>query len=409
LEEKLNYHLKTIFDIRHIKDEIRDRRRALYAEIEGIDSDKLNNSSVEDLNEEVCRKYKFQPIQLITEEIQIEGPEDARIPRVDMGPNGLGYRTGIGWWAHIPYTGERKLFSLKPSHVRNNIPKAHIADDKLILFYKQLEADEDAVETQLDNDLAIIQEHLDRLDQDISKFNESIENETEKRIIARKDKLAKAIEAVGKFKYPIKRREVTPKIVEAPINRKPIAVPKPTATEQHVEDEYVLDMAVYDDILSVISSMALVIERNPSVFKGWNEEALRTAFLIPLNAQFEGSATAETFNCTGKTDILIRVKDKNIFIAECKFYHGPKAISAAIDQLLNYVTWRDSKTALLIFHRSKNFSEVLGKIHEATLEHPQCKEEIKYDSSMGYRFKLKHPTDLGKELFLTVLAFVVPD
>jgi hypothetical protein len=37
---------------------------------------------------------------------------------------------------------------------------------------------------------------------------------------------------------------------------------------------------------------------------------------VQLNRHFEGAATGETFNHRGKTDILIRVDGKNIFIAE---------------------------------------------------------------------------------------------
>lgn len=41
----------------------------------------------------------------------------------------------------------------------------------------------------------------------------------------------------------------------------------------------------------------------------------------------------ETFNSSGKTDILIRVENRNIFIAECKFWRGPKSFGEAIEQL----------------------------------------------------------------------------
>ena len=39
----------------------------------------------------------------------------------------------------------------------------------------------------------------------------------------------------------------------------------------------------------------------------------------------EGQATGETFNAAGKTDILLRIDGKNVFIGECKFWKGPKA------------------------------------------------------------------------------------
>jgi hypothetical protein len=65
-----------------------------------------------------------------------------------------------------------------------------------------------------------------------------------------------------------------------------------------------------------------------------------------LNGVFEGQATGETFNFQGKTDILIRAQGKNIFIAECKFWKGEKVFLETIDQLLSYLSWRDSKAAI---------------------------------------------------------------
>jgi hypothetical protein len=45
------------------------------------------------------------------------------------------------------------------------------------------------------------------------------------------------------------------------------------------------------------------------------EEDLRSHFLVQLNGVFQGQATGETFNFQGKTDILIRVEGRNVFMA----------------------------------------------------------------------------------------------
>ncbi len=82
-----------------------------------------------------------------------------------------------------------------------------------------------------------------------------------------------------------------------------------------------------------------------------DEEKIRDLLLVFLNAQYEGDAAGEVFNAAGKTDILIRVGDRNVFIAECKIWKGPKTIRDALGQLLSYLTWRDTKAALLVFIR----------------------------------------------------------
>ena len=62
----------------------------------------------------------------------------------------------------------------------------------------------------------------------------------------------------------------------------------------------------------------------------------------------QGKATGETFHRAGKTDILLHEGDRNVFIAACKFWKGPKAFGEATDQRLGYTTWRDSKTAIFV-------------------------------------------------------------
>jgi hypothetical protein len=65
------------------------------------------------------------------------------------------------------------------------------------------------------------------------------------------------------------------------------------------------------------------------------EGDLRQVLLVALKPSYPGQVTAETFNFTGKTDILVRHDDRNIFIAECKIWSGAKGFAEAIDQLFN--------------------------------------------------------------------------
>jgi hypothetical protein len=112
--------------------------------------------------------------------------------------------------------------------------------------------------------------------------------------------------------------------------------------------------------------------------------------LVPLNSHYEGQAHGETFNYSGKTDILIRSGDRNIFIAECKFWDGPAVLTATIDQLLGYLSWRDSKAAIILFNRNKNLSRVLETIPSVMEAHPnfQKKEEMRGPTRFKYAFHL---------------------
>lgn len=164
----------------------------------------------------------------------------------------------------------------------------------------------------------------------------------------------------------------------------------------------------YQYVLTVVQSMTQVMERSPSTFVTMGEEALRDHYLVQLNGQFEGQATGETFNAAGKTDILLRINGKNVFIGECKFWKGAKGYGETIDQLLSYQSWRDTKTAILIFNRNRDTSKVLEEIKSATEAHPNYKRTLKYKHESGFRFVMHHPSDANRELTMTVLVFDIP-
>ena len=131
--------------------------------------------------------------------------------------------------------------------------------------------------------------------------------------------------------------------------------------------------------------MVTVMEQSPQAFQEMREEDLRQHFLVQLNGHYEGRATAETFNYEGKTDILIKDRGKNIFVAECKFWNGPAGMTKTIDQILGYLSWRDTKVAILVFNRTKDMTRVLSKIPGVVKEHPSFKAERSYDEETGYR------------------------
>ena len=190
------------------------------------------------------------------------------------------------------------------------------------------------------------------------------------------------------------RRKITPKL--------------PSASSVPYKPEPTLDEPDYEHILEVIENMAQVMERSPSAFSTMDEESLRSHFLVQLNGHYEGQATGETFNYEGKTDILIRSEGKNIFIAECKYWSGPKKLTETINQLLGYTSWRDTKVAVVIFNRNRDFTRILDFIKSTTKEHPNCKRELDQHPETSFRFIFSHRDDPNREIILTVTAFDVP-
>jgi hypothetical protein len=193
-----------------------------------------------------------------------------------------------------------------------------------------------------------------------------------------------------------------------PAKRRENPVRRPAVTTARYKPEPILDEKEYQHILDVLKSMSLVIERNPSSFATLDEETIRDHFLLQLNGHYEGSATGETFNAMGKTDILIRVENRNVFIAECKFWRGPKGFDEAIDQVLSYLTWRDSKCAFLVFNKTKDSSAVRQKMHEVMESRAEYRTTIFHTPDGDSRYVLVKDSDPGREISVTTQLYDIP-
>lgn len=189
-----------------------------------------------------------------------------------------------------------------------------------------------------------------------------------------------------------------------------IEIIKPLAKQPSPEP--IIEEKEYDNILQICSDMTMVMERSPKAFVNMGEEDLRTHFLVQLNGQYQGQATGETFNSNGKTDILIRNDNQNVFIAECKFWKGKKGYLSTIDQLLGYVTYRDTKTAVFMFVRNKNFTEVFQQMKEVVTEHSNfvrfIDSYVPPKGSSAFRCEFKNQNDKDKHFYITIMAFCTP-
>jgi len=384
----------------------------MYKAIDAIDGDKLLNTSIEDLANYFEQEYKIKVPILKKDQITV-GQNEANIDvSHDFNrfiPTGeTVYVTGTKVIYFVPFEGDAGLFQLHASRYTSNPPRAEIAGNELKVVFVFEKGDPKQIGERFKSILAEIENNLDWMQNDVKSHNESIRNKAKGRIEGRRQKLLNDHGLVASLGFPLRQREGTAKTYVAPVVKKHINLSMPSASKQPFKPEPTLDTQEYENILSIISNMVIVMERSPMAFKNMKEEDIRQHFLVQLNGQYEGLATGETFNFEGKTDILIRAEGKNIFIAECKFWKGPKGFTETIDQLFGYTTWRDTKTAILVFNRNKNFSEVITQVPDLVKQYPCYKRQLSYNSETGFRFVLHHRDDKNREIILTVLCFEVP-
>jgi hypothetical protein len=397
------------FDLRLV---IEHHGRELRSEVDNIEANRLLNTSVNDRAEYLIQKYLLDAPELVETDIEVDHSET----KIDVSQDPMrfvsdrsrpAYVPGTEVMFFVPFTGDPDLLQCRPSTFSVNPPRASIMGSRLVLSYSMTTPNAVSARGQFDHDLASIQKHLDWVRGDVTPFNNDLPGNAEAAIQARRERLLADQGMASALGFPLASRPGSPQTFRAPTVQRKLPSP-PSATSQRFKPEPALGMDDYEHILRVAQSMVGVMERSPHAFKDMGEEDLRSQFLVQLNGHYEGQATGETFNYEGKTDILIRVGDRNIFIGECKFWKGQQALTTAIDQLLGYATWRDTKTALFVFNRLKNFSAVVRQIPEVVRAHPNFKRELSYDVETGFRCVLRHRDDPNRELVLTALAFDVP-
>lgn len=382
-------------------------------EVEGLDENRLLNTPPEDLKRYLVEKYRITPITLLRENWYADhqdAPVDVRHDRMRWieDRNRPVMVAGERVEVRIPFEGESELFYTKANTSNMNPPRAVIEKNEIVLRYDTPADQPRDVRALVDQTMRDIEQHLGWQRDMIDAHNRSVPGAAEEAIRQRRERLLTQSQRAEALGIPIRRRRDAPNTYALPtVKRKAVPTLPPVTTAQF-KPEPALAMELYEHILKVVQDMALVMERSPDAFKAMNEEALRQHFLVQLNGQFEGKATGETFNMGGKTDILLREGDRNVFIGECKFWKGPKAFGDAIEQLLGYATWRDGKTAILVFNRGTETSTVLSGIDSAAKAHANFKRAVEWPHESGFRYVFHGNCDKNRELILTVLVFHVP-
>lgn len=397
-------------DLRRV---LESQEQKLMNDIESYDGDKLLNTSTEDLVEYFTKKYIVEPIQLIEEDIYAEQQEtkvDVRYDRnrIIFDKSRPVYITGTAINLNIPFIGDAELFKCQPSSFTFSPPFGVVEGNKLVVTVTSTDHNAESIKQQLNRNLDEIRTYISTLKNDMDPWNNALANKVRNKITYRKDKLLKDRGLVASLGFKMRKNVDDVMTYAAPEVRRKLPPKAPTASISPYMPEPTMDMVEYEHILDIIKMCSRMLERSPQAFKGMDEEHLRDQFLVPLNSHYEGQASGETFNFNGKTDILIRVGDKIIFIAECKIWRGQKAFLEAIDQLLGYATWRDTKVAIIVFNRNKELTNVLVKIEEIIKTHKNYKRDLKRVSETEFRYLFGHRDDLSRELILSVLVFEVP-
>lgn len=302
------------------------------------------------------------------------------------------------------------MLKVRASTFSMSAPRIEVKGQEIVFEFIDFNADPQSMKREADRVVSQLISQNSYLTKDLTAFNNSIELLANQTLDARKVQLLKKNDMLLALGVPIRKSTNTPSTFSIPAKRTPAiqAIPKPIVSEKGYKPEPTLDNAIYQQILKITHEVGKQFERLPSTYVGKEEEHLRDHFLLILEPNFEGSATGETFNKKGKTDILLRYDGSNVFIAELKYWHGKKAYLETITQLLSYLTWRDSKAAIIMFVSNKEFSPVLNIIENETKEHSNYLGAVSTHHLGWYQYRFHINGDRNREVQLAIQAFHLP-
>lgn len=315
----------------------------------------------------------------------------------------------------IPFDGEPDLFQLQPgsrilSRFDTNSFVSPQGDEcgsfTLDFEYTKQELQDkgeamtEYVQKQFDNKFGSYRTMIGNVNAEVASFNDGLVASA-MRLLEERKKKADSLSAISKaLQIPLTASKNSPNTKPMPLKRivrNPSAKPtiKPATPESCISD------GDYENINNIISMCGTTMEKTARTYYANGEEELRDHLLAALNTHYE-AVTGETFRKIGKTDIHIEFENKAAFIGECKIWHGESLFQGAIQQVINYSTWRDLKVSVIIFNKeNQSFPAILSKIKSWV-----DANTVSYTQPQANIWKCKyHRQDMNVDIQLTILAF----
>lgn len=395
-----------------LSDALEAKRRSIPSRVERIPRDQFLSSSVDTLIEHLEPEFVVDALEVHEDRMSMEDGE-AKIDvtgRFDYAGWGDGpvMAAGHKFRFYLPFTGDPSLWKLRPSSF-SSMPPHGLVDSRSRTLTIELTNTSNTAFEQYDKELkavlAGIRQYLATQRGMIDRHNSAVAPAIREAIEKRKAEVERLHGISSAFSIPLVKKPGMPDFTPIEVKKK-VARPLPPPPAQGFKREPSISDERYEDILGNIRHMGATLEGAPQSWLSLGEEALRDILLASLNSVYEGAATAEAFRKYGKTDIRIEEATRAAFVAECKLWKGEKALLEALDQLLGYVTWRDVKTALVIFNKdAAGFAGVQQTIGEALPKHRLYLRSKGAVPSGEWCADFTSAEDAGREVRVHVFAF----
>ena len=394
-----------------LSEQLRELEGRVSNIIDRIPKNQFQISNDCELKEHVTSELEVRPLTLLEDqttmnqqEVQVDVSRDLNRHIYDRSRPLLVPGTQVE--VDIPYIGENWLFALRTNPYKSSYPYANYNDHRLrITVSLPHDAHPERFKSEYDRELKLLKEYILHSGNQVRQYNERLPILAQQAIDNRRERLGRHGDLAALLDIPVSVNPDAPPVAPVKLNVRR-APPLPVPPESGLQPEPGITYDAYEQILHFIRHQGRTFERTPSTFAKHGEEELRDIILAQLNGHFEGKAAGEVFRGNGKTDICIEEASRAAFVGECKIWSGPSGIKSAIDQLLSYLTWRDSKSALIVFNvHNKDFSRILESLPTTLAEHPLFIRDIKYDESGEWQLQMRSLEDQGRRVNVHVFVF----
>lgn len=384
-------------------------RQAIKQEIHDQSKDYLLGVEETEYKSYLANKFTFEPLEILEQTERIE-------PRVEQRPfrnhfGRTGYRDVYVFEIAYNFRGFAELFKLTPNTRAMISHEIHVSTSTQIVSFEVESSTKNPEEFRRAKTEAFRESfaNVPNINEDVNAWNAGLPKWINDIVDARK----KHFTAENDFftAINVSPNPTTQEIFSVPaLKRRAIPRPEVSPKKQFTRQPTMSD-EMYEDVVKVLYQAGRGMERKPSLYRGKSEEDLRDQFLLFLETRYVATTgTGETFNKAGKTDILLKYQDgTNLFVAECKWWAGETQFHASTNQLFDrYLTWRDSKAALLLFVNNKGFSAVVEKVRTEAMKHPYFIRECNDREETSLAFDYHLPNDEQRLVRFAILLFAFP-
>lgn len=379
--------------------------------LDAISNEQFSANSDDQIAEYLLSQIELGPLQIHRDNAFVSEPQESKYAQNDPLDREVKI-SGVLIEYSIPYSGTSNLWRMRPSRYRLSFPKGEIIPKegndqigilKFDLFFPIEDYKPENVKNEIDKNLQSIEEYISYSTNDLESSTPQLHNAVKAKVVQRRTRLGVMKTTTELLNIPIRLREDAPDLI--PLQLQPKITPSLNQKRQQVLEYGILNED-YENILKIIRHEGCSYERTPKPFAKHDEEELRDILMSHLNGHYHGLANGEAFRKKGKTDICIEFENRAAFVGECKLWKGEQLIIEAVNQLLGYLTWRDCKTALVVFNKDvAGFTQLQQKMRKILESHSNFIRSAGASNTGEWRAVYRSPDDPDRLVTIHVYLF----